>query len=391
MTIPNRTKGFTPTTKKEWRQISKRARKRERLKTKVKADPKEALRRSRKEKRLIWRAQRKRFRKIDTIINAHAVLRVLAKRKRSKTVAANAKKFLTLFFQMLSEIESVDKAKLDPKKERHWPLLMPRHKDVAEGAFKRNECFIYDVLSLQVHLTFDQKKRLLALGMGKCINLPNQETDYFYRQVWDSVLNVYDVGLETKLDKKKITEEDLCSYGLRDPVATRKLWSRLKKRFFTVGKKSKWVDKGEDSTVKKTKVVDRPADAEKSAKKKLKGKKNRELDLGSAIKADKALGKKLKKKNRDRDLDKAVAKTKEKPTRTRLPNLTDESELRRVKGAEVNYRDSGALGKLWAIVPKSYIALSKFAKLAKKEGVEEVLLRQYLSLYRKAGQVEIRQ
>lgn len=158
------------------------------------------------------------------------------------------------------------------------------------------------------------------------------------------------------------------------------------------GKKSKWIDEAaaDSEAPSKKRREEGPSDSEKSAKKKLSRKTKRVEVEEEETEVPQKKRKKGDKKRRDSDEVKKSAKSEKKTKRTRLPNLNDDSELRRAKGSDVSYRESGKLGKLWAIVPKNYISLGKLTKLAKKEGIEPVIVRQYISLFRKAEALDVR-
>jgi len=309
---------------------------------------------------------------------------------------------LKAFFKMLSKHEAQRVAADPKKKEQFWELHMPDYKKIKEGKFKRNEQFIYGVWALLVHLNYDETRKLLAIAIGKWINLPDEFVGRFFRQSWDSVLGIYDVGREGANSKRDLkepiewTEEDKCSYGLRDPIATRKLWSRYVRRYFKMGTAKKKGKKGSDEKVKNKKKkrkerVEVEDDEHEATEVKSKKSKWRDKIADEVDDDDDEQPKRRNKKNKEKKKLKLSSRKKEKKenksNNQRLPNITEEARL--IKTGDHSFR--GKLGELYELIPRKSIRLGKLLKLAKKKKMDPTRTRQYISIFRRAGAVKCKE
>lgn len=300
-----------------------------------------------------------RFRiQIEKCAENSLTLRKLLDNRPSKIVKKNGQAFLKRYLRLIKEKISRQRyfLKENPKVTLMWKAAVPVLDIGQPGQF------CYDVQGTWCLFNWDELSELLLIATGKRKHgLPELTTvtEMVTRAMWQIV------GAE----KTKI------GFSLSSPKATLKLWEPLRKEIMS--KKSKKLrDRIEaiDEPKKKKTVYDEAHDKYVGTKKKTKKAAAIE-DLGD----DEV----PKKKKLEKELNGKPSKS-EKPKRQ--PNLKDENRLKPV--GEHDY--TKGMGEVWALLPKKGILVPDFFKAAKKAKLDALRTRQYLSIMRREGAVQVR-
>lgn len=355
-------KKFKPSTRKQLKRYHRRAMKKDAAKGVTKEQVTEAFENDRKRALKIIRASKGR-----------ASLLKLFKQERSKAVRENRVKLMRFFCgRMLealrSQLEHSELLKSQGRKQSFfsYPVHYP---DLHPGQINQ---FAYDLWGSMALFGIDHLDEFLSIAVGKTVKISD-------------VTITRALAGEALLQACGLVRISNHEFKMSSPSRIKKLWLRFRRKY-TVGSKKLFnkskKTKNEDSEVKKGKKwldktsepesEDEGADVEKKTKKKLKEKPS---------KKDRTEKKSKKEKRKEK---KTAREEKPEKKRTRLPNINDETMLRSTGVGEYQR----TLGKIYDLIPKKWTSLKAINKLAKKEGHDLKLVRQYISIFRKGETVE---
>lgn len=320
-------KEFKPSTRKELKAYSRRAKEKEKTSApKVKREDLE-----------------KRFRKQIIAKGSNKTLLRLLEGRPSKVIKANGETFLRRYFERLRFHKKLREKELarDPKKIQYASVQAPVMDLIQPGAF------CYAVEGSWANFSWDDMSSMLIAAIGKGHRLPEYTTTAeLTKRAMRQILGF----VETK-----------SGFSLASPKATAKLWEPLRKEIMS--KKSKKLRE-------QIEAIDEP--------KKLKKKKKRvevveleeEVPQKKAKKKDKLNGKRQK---------------EESPRTKRATNLKDDNRLKPVG----DHSYSRGMGEVWGLLPRKGILVADFFKAAKKKKMDELRTRQYLAIMRRQGSVSV--
>lgn len=327
-------KKFVPSTNKELREYSRRAREKEKQKP-VKITQADL------EKR--YRIQVKKCAN-----NNASLLRILAG-KPSKVVKRNREAFLKMYFERLRYHKGLHEEALakNPKITFYTKVDAPVLDRSQPGQF------CYEVEGAWGNFNWDDMGALLIVATGKHRRLPEfTTTAELTKRAMRQILGF----VETK-----------SGFTLASPKATFKLWEPLRKEI--MGKKSK----------KKLREQIEAIDEKPRKKKRVEAVEDLDED-------------EVPKKKKSKELKKELAgKTSKKEKlnghkRARAPNLKDDDRLKPVGTPEY----TKGMGEVWELIPRKGITAADFFKAAKKARLDALRTRQYLSIMRREGTVVVR-
>lgn len=337
----NNAKSFKPSTPKEVRQYGRNARKAEKEK--------------KAEKQFRIESLEKRFRiQIKKCADSNASLRKLLEGKQSRVVEKNKEKFLHRYFSQLATQRKHQQEVLakDPKARLLWQIKVPKLDISQPGQF------CYQVEGTWCMFDWDGLSALLMIAIGKGHRLPELTT----------VQELVKRAMRQILGFTKVKG----GFSLRSPEDTFKLWEPLRKKYMS--KKSKKlrerieaIDEKPRKKKPRVEVVEVEEEIPQKKKKKLRSTETT-VDVPKKMKKSKLNGKEVKERAK------------------RAANLKDDNRLKPV--GDHQYRKG--MGEVWALLPKKGIVVSDFFKAAKKARLDPLRTRQYLSIMRREGSIEVR-
>lgn len=333
----DRTTNFKPSTKKQLKRYTRKAKEKEKFKPKKVAA--EDL-----HKRMLAQVKDVAFKK-------------LLLGKPSKTVAARGSQFLNKYFKLLlDKRETQAKALiLEPKSKFMTPVRVPKL-DVTQGGQ-----FCYEVEGLWHAFSWHDLQELFMVLLNKpsMVSEPSTAAELAKRAL-RQVLGV--VSTKTGFD-------------LVSPKATLKIWEPLR---------SDLVKKFKKFSKELPEATDKP-----------KGKKSKRIEVVEAeeeipTKPKRSKKEKIKKATKSERSDAAKPSKKEKLNNRsekpgRLPNLTDKNVLK--LAGKKKYKKG--MGEVQALIPENGISVRKFYERADKKKLDVKRTQIYLSVMRRAGDVTV--